>query len=324
MKSNAEALPFGLIADVGGTNTRFATIDEHGAMSRTRVQATDDHGSLAAAIRAYIGDLGLAAAPRHAALAVASPVIGDSVTFTNHPWSFRISELREAFAFERLEVVNDFTANALALPHLKLADRFAVGGGEGVEDAPRGVLGPGTGLGASGLIRTRTRWVPLPGEGGHVTMAPADGRESEVLSRMRRRFGHVSAERVLSGQGLVNLYGALAEIAGVPAEQYSPPQITDRRLREREPLCQEAFEMFCGMLGTVAGNLALTWGARGGIYIAGGIVPRLGADFAATSFRSRFEDKGRFRAYLEAIPTFVVTNPVPAFLGLAALLRGEG
>ena len=152
-------------------------------------------------------------------------------------------------------------------------------------------------------------------------MAPADRRETEVLDHMMRRFGHVSAERVLSGQGLVNLYGSLAEIAGVPTEQYSPPQITDSEIRKREPLCEEAFQMFCAMLGTVAGNLALTLGARGGIYIAGGIVPHLGAEFAETSFRARFEEKGRFRDYLKAIPTYVVTDPVPAFRGLAALLK---
>jgi len=154
-------------------------------------------------------------------------------------------------------------------------------------------------------------------------MPAADTRESEVIAHMRRRFDHVSIERLLSGPGLVNLYQTLAEIAGRPAGPYTAAQIADRHIGETEPLCREALGMFCAMLGTVAGNLALTLGARGGIYIAGGIVPRLGAALAETDFRRRFEDKGRFRAYLSAIPTYVVMHPVPAFLGLAALLSPD-
>jgi glucokinase len=151
-------------------------------------------------------------------------------------------------------------------------------------------------------------------------MAPADDRQSAVLDQMRRRFDHVSAERVLSGPGLVNLYNILAEIEGVPAAPFTPAQIADRHIGETDPLAHEALAMFCAMLGSMAGNLALMLGARGGIYIAGGIVPRLGAYFAASGFREGFEAKGRFRPYLAAIPTYVVTYPIPAFLGLAALL----
>jgi len=155
-------------------------------------------------------------------------------------------------------------------------------------------------------------------------MAPATQRETMVLDRMRERFDHVSAERVLSGPGLVHLYETLAEIDGVPAASYSPAQIVDPHTREREPHCREAVDMFCAMLGTIAGNLALTLGARGGVYIAGGIVPRLGADFAASRFRHCFEDKGRMRAMLADIPTYVVTHPFPAFLGLVHALSESG
>jgi glucokinase len=163
-------------------------------------------------------------------------------------------------------------------------------------------------------------WIALTGEGGHATMAPAADREGAVLDRMRRHFDHVSAERALSGPGLVNLYNTLAVIDGVPAKGYTAAQITDLAIRAEDPLCVETTTMFCAMLGTMAGNLALTLGARGGVYIGGGIVPKLGQIFLDSPFRERFEGKGRLRGYLEAIPTFVVTHPLPAFLGCAALL----
>jgi glucokinase len=164
--------------------------------------------------------------------------------------------------------------------------------------------------------------VPLTGEGGHATMSPASDRESAVLNHMRRHFDHVSAERVLSGPGIVNLYNTLAEIDRVPSKGYAASQITDLGMRGEDPVCAEATAMFCAMLGTVAGNLALTLGARGGVFIAGGIVPRLGRFFADSPFRARFQAKGRFEPYLAAIPTAVVTHPLAAFLGCASLLAG--
>jgi glucokinase len=209
---------------------------------------------------------------------------------------------------------------ALAMPHLEADERIQIGGGEPLPDAPVGVLGPGSGLGVCGLVRTSSGWMPLPGEGGHTTMAAANSRESAVLDRMRARHDHVSAERALSGPGLVDLHTTLAEVDGGPAASYTAAQITDPAICESDRYCREAVDMFCAMLGTVAGNLALTLGARGGIYVAGGIVPKLGARFAASAFRDRFESKGRLRPYLARIPTYVVTHPFPAFLGLATLL----
>jgi glucokinase len=315
--------PLRLVGDIGATNARFALLDGEGRTERVRVLACDDYPSIEDALAAYLAEDGTAELPREAALAVASPVTGDAITLTNHPWSFTVSGVKRHFALERLLVVNDFTANALAMPHLKPEERFAVGGGAPVAQAPIGVLGPGTGLGVSGLVPTPDGWIALAGEGGHATLAPGDERESAVLDRMRRRFDHVSAERALSGQGLVNLYNILAEIEGVPAAPFTPAQIADRHIGESEPLARAALAMFCAMLGTVAGNLALILGARGGVYIAGGIVPRLGASFAESAFRERFEAKGRFRPYLAAIPTYVVTHPIPAFLGLVKLLEGK-
>jgi glucokinase len=318
-----------LIGDIGATNARFGLAAGDGRIERVRVVAAEDYPHFEDALAAYLAEDGIAEPPRAAALAVASPVTGDVVTMTNHPWSFAISALKRRFALERLVVINDFTANALALPRLAPDERLAVGGGAPVPETPLGVIGPGSGLGVSGLVRTETGWVALGGEGGHATMAPADERESAVLDRMRRRFDHVSAERVLSGPGLVNLYNTLAEIEGVPAAPFTPAQIADRRIGETDPLVRAAVAMFCAMLGSVAGNLALTLGARGGVYIAGGIVPRLGSGLAESAFRARFEAKGRLQAYLAAIPTYVVTHPIPAFLGLLARLdqdqhRGSG
>jgi glucokinase len=288
-----------------------------------QVLACKDYTSIQEAIGSYLNDalqpadVGPAKA---AALAVAGPVADDQVTLTNHPWSFSKNELRRHLAIDRLLVVNDFTAVAAATPYLQSNECVQVGGGTALASAPIGVVGPGSGLGVGGLIPTAGGWLPLSGEGGHVTMTPRTKRESDVLDRLREHFDHVSAERILSGPGLVNLYKALAEIDGAPVAPHTSAQITDRAVGERDPHCREAVEMFCAMLGTIAGNLALTLGALGGIYIAGGIVPKLGTIFAESGFRKRFEDKGRLRPYLARIPTYVVTHPFPAFLGLSKLL----
>jgi glucokinase len=317
------ALRPSLIADVGATNARFAVISPQGGLQRPRVLACDDFPTIHAAIAAYLEDeLPLTDVRRleAAALAIAGPVTGDQVALTNHPWSFSTDELRGHLALEQLHVLNDFAAVAAAMPHIEPDERTQIGAGAPLPDAPVGVLGPGSGLGVGGLVPTATGWLALPGEGGHATMAPANGRESAVLDRMRARYEHVSAERLLSGPGLVDLYNTLAEIDGVPGVAYTAAQITDPGICESDGHCGEAVEMFCAMLGTVAGNLALTLGARGGVYVAGGIVPKLGARFAASTFRERFEAKGRLRPYLAQIPTYVVIHPFPAFLGLAAVL----
>jgi glucokinase len=310
-----------LVADVGATNARFGLVSPKGVVLHTRTLAVADHPTIGDSITAYLGERGALPRPRQGAIAIASTITGDRVAMTNHPWSFSIAALKSQLGFDRLEVINDFTALALALPHLSPEDRRPIGGGGASSaGAPIGVLGPGSGLGVSGLIPASAGWIALAGEGGHATMAPATDRESAVLDRMRRHFDHVSAERILSGPGLVNLYNTLAMLDGVPSKGYTAAQITDPAIGAADPLCAEATSLFCAMLGTMAGNLALTLGARGGIYIGGGIVPRLGQRFAESPFRARFEAKGRFSPYLAAIPTYVVTHPLPAFLGCAAVL----
>jgi glucokinase len=316
------ALRPSLIADVGATNARFAVISPAGGLQRPRVLACEDFPTIHGAIAAYLDDeLPLTDVRRleAAALAIAGPVTGDQVALTNHPWSFSIDELRGHLAIERLHVLNDFAAVAAAMPHLDPDERTQVGAGEPLSDVPIGVLGPGSGLGVGGLIPTAGGWLPLPGEGGHATMAPANIRESAVLDRMRAHYDHVSAERILSGPGLVDLYNTLTEIDGVPAISYTAPQITNTAVCDSDSYCREAVDMFCAMLGTVAGNLALTFRARGGIFIAGGIVPHLVDHLAQSEFRARFVAKGRFRDFLETIPTTIIVNPDVAFLGLAAI-----
>lgn len=309
-----------LVGDVGATNARFGLVSPDGAVLHSGIFAIDDFAEIGAAIDAYLPTRGTLPMPRLGALAIAAAITGDEIRMTNHPWSFSVAALRDRLGFERFVVINDFTAVALALPRLSAGDRMPIGGGAPVEGMPIAVLGPGSGLGVSGLISAGSGWVPLTGEGGHATMAPVTERESAVLELMRRHFDHVSAERCLSGPGLVNLYNSLAALDRVPAASYTAAQITDLEAGAKDPLCREATAMFCAMLGTFAGDLALTLGARGGVYVAGGIVPRLGARLAENGFRERFEAHGRMGALLATVPTYVVTHRLPAFLGCAAAL----
>ena len=309
-----------LVGDIGATNARFGLVSPDGSILHSRTFADSDFATIGEAMRTYLSQSGSSAVPRIGCVAIAAPATGDKIRMTNHPWSFSVAGLRAELGFDRLEFINDFTAVALALPHLGPNDRVQIGAGSPAAGRPIAVLGPGSGLGASGLVPAGAHWLPLTGEGGHVTMAAVTERENGVLRWMRRHFDHVSAERCLSGPGLVNLYNALAALDGVPAASYTAAQITDPAVMAQDLLCDEATGMFCAMLGTVAGDLALSLGAQGGVYIAGGIVPRLGARFAESGFRARFEAKGRLSAYLAAIPTYVVTHKLPAFLGCVAAL----
>jgi glucokinase len=310
----------GLIADIGATNTRFALVQPDGTTTAARVYALNDYASLREAIDAYLTEEAPPTRPVQAVLAVASPVTGDQVTLTNHPWTFSVEALRQHLGLRRLRVINDFAANAAAIPQLRAKDRMQIGGGAPVSGTPIGVIGPGTGLGVSALVPSSKDAVTIAGEGGHVTMTPASAQESAILDLMRTRYDHVSAERLLSGPGLVNLYNTLCELAEAPAAPFTAAQITSPRIWNKDPRTREAMAIFCAMLGTVAGNLALTLGARGGVYIAGGIVPRLAQFFAQSEFRSRFEAKGRLRGYLATIPTYLIVRPLPVLLGAAALL----
>jgi glucokinase len=259
----------------------------------------------------------------HAAIAIANPVDGDHVKMTNHDWSFSIEATRRALGFDTLLVVNDFTALAMALPGLTDAQREQVGGGSRRQNSVIGLLGPGTGLGVSGLIPADDRWIALGSEGGHATFSPFDEREDVVMRYARRKFPHVSFERVCAGQGLELIYRALAERDNVTvSETFTAADVTNRAL-QGEALALEVVNCFCAILGTFSGNIAVTLGALGGIYIGGGIVLKLGELFHKSPFRERFEAKGRFQQYLSGIPTYIITAEYPAFLGVSAILSEQ-
>ncbi len=310
-----------LIADIGGTNARFALVgpdDREGRQPMT-LPCRDFNGPAEAA-RAYLDQVAPNLVPDQGAFAVACPVLGDHVSLTNSPWNFSATAVRDALGMRRLEVVNDFIAVALCVPLLTNADRVLIGpAGQPESSAPVAVIGPGTGLGVSAMVPVGDGWRALPCEGGHVTMAPTNDREEEVLRWLRHRDGHVSAEHVLAGPGLVTLYGALRALAGLPPKTATPADIAPWA-DAGDAQAQETLEMYFAMLGTVTGNLVLSIGGLGGVVIAGGVIPRMLPRFQASSFRDSFENKGRFRAYLRDVPVHVVTHPYPAFLGLAGLV----
>ena len=304
-----------LLADVGGTHARFGWVAAPGAgVECIRQYRCSDHTSLESIVAFYLADQ-RRPAPRSAAIGIATPVDADRVTMTNLPWSFSIEAMRERFALDRLVVLNDFAALALATPLLGVEAFRTVGGGAARPGAPIAVLGPGTGLGVAGLLQgPHGSWLPVVGEGGHATLCAVDAVEEELLAILRRHWPHISAERVLSGSGLVNLHRALGDRAGETVEALAPADIVTRALEGRDAHCTETVERFLGFLGSFAGNLALTLGAQGGVYIGGGIVPRLGDRIARSCFRERFESKGRFRSYLARVPTWVITTPDDAAL----------
>ncbi len=313
-----------LLADIGGTNARFALEIAANRIEAVAVLPCEDYASLEQAIQAYLATAEVAAVGgggiRYGAIAIANPVNGDQVRMTNHHWQFSIEAVRRKLGFDQFLVVNDFTALAMSLPYLGMDQKRQIGGGLALPDNTIGLVGAGTGLGVSGLIPANGHWTALQSEGGHVTFSPADECEIGILRFAWCEFDHVSAERLLSGDGLELIYRALADMQGLSVPVLSAPEISRRALAGECALCEEAIDRFCGVLGTIAGNLAVTLGALGGIYIGGGIVPRLGERFLVSPFRRRFEQKGRFATYLAQIPTYVITAEYPAFLGVSAIL----
>ncbi|WP_457423235.1 glucokinase [Roseateles sp. P5_E7] len=316
-----------LLADIGGTYARFALETGPGEFTQIASLRCADHADFHAAVRAYLAGLnsqeGGAPQIAHAAIAIANPVEGDRVRMTNYHWQFSIDEMRQRLGLDTLVVVNDFTALAMALPRLAEVDVHQVGGGQARRPSVIGLLGAGTGLGVSGLIPAGEGWIALGTEGGHVNFGPRDEREMDILKFAWKTLDHVSYERLISGPGLELIYRALADRNGATVEPLLAPVITQRALEDGDALCLETLEVFCGLLGTCAANLAVTLGSLGGIYIGGGIVPRLGEYFDRSPFRERFEDKGRFREYVSAIPTFVITAEHATFKGASAILENQ-
>ncbi|WP_338557351.1 glucokinase [Erwinia sp. E_sp_B04_7] len=311
---------YALVGDVGGTNARLALCEvENGAISQAKTFSTADYDSLEAVIRFYLDEQQQEITD--GCIAIACPITDDWVEMTNHDWAFSTSKMKASLGFEHLEIINDFTAVSMAIPMLTDQDVMQFGGGSAVKDKPVAVYGAGTGLGVAHLVHVDKRWVSLPGEGGHVDFAANSEEEDLILEVLRAELGHVSAERVLSGAGLVNLYRAIVKSDDREPENLKPKDVSQRALEDSCTDCRRALAMFCVIMGRFGGNLALNMGTFGGVYIAGGIVPRFLEFFKSSGFRAAFEDKGRFKDYVQGIPVYLITHDKPGLLGAGAHLR---
>lgn len=325
MPNSAGALDFPvLIGDIGGTNARFALVET--ARSRTVALPsvrTADYPSLDDAVAASIAATTMPP-PRSAILAVAAPVDGDEIPLTNCPWVVRPGRLADAFDLSSVTLLNDFEAQAMAAVALGPANLVQIGGGQGDPEASRVVLGPGTGLGVAGLVRARGAWVPVPGEGGHVDIGPRTQRDRQVFARLETIEGRISAEQMLCGRGLVNIYRAIAAADGNPALLADPAAITAAGLAGTDPIAEETVSIFVTCLGRLAGDLALIFMARGGVFLTGGIAQKIVPALADGRFRAAFEDKAPHSALVASMPVSVITHPLAAIEGLAAHARDPG
>lgn len=325
---------YGLIADIGGTNARFALaplmrfdpaegpqLGEHDLVAVAALNGAE-YDTIADAIRAYLaGPAADYERPEHAVMAIACPTDKDRITMTNHTWSFSVRELQADIGLTSLKFINDYNALANAIPHLGEDGLVKVGPGEAVPGWPMAVTGPGTGLGLAGLAFSSAGPVTLETEGGHAHFAPTDEVEIDILRFLLNKHERVSVERLLSGMGLENIYQALCDRQGVAAESLKAPDISQRALDKTDPQCEQALARFCAILGSYAGDVALMLGAKGGVYITGGIVPRFLDYFGGSQFRARFEAKARLRGFVEHVPTYVVVSKQPGLLGSAAVLN---
>lgn len=309
----------GLIVDLGGTNVRLALAHSDGTWSGERVYRCKDYSGIKEVLRTFEQESGLPL-PNHIALCFAGPVISDQVLSTNLGWHFSVEETRQDLGVSTLRVVNDFVANALACPTLTPDSLVQIGTGTPWAGFPIGAIGPGTGLGAALLVPDpQGGWIPVASEGGHVTLAASTQREWDIINHLADS-GHVSGESVISGQGLESLHRTIRTLEGLDPLERKASDIADCGLSGTDPLCREALDIMCAMLGTLAGNLALTTGSFGGVYILGGILPQMVDFLKASQFRERFESKGRLSSWMKPIPTLLVTHPFPAFPGLIGLL----
>ncbi|MFD6354264.1 glucokinase [Nocardia tengchongensis] len=313
------AEPF-LVADIGGTHARFGLVsgrcpDPHDV----RILRCADYPDLVSAIEDYLHRIE-GPRPVAACVAVAGPVLGDRVRLTNSGWDFGVMEARRRLRLRRLEVINDFTALALAVPHLPREAFVGIGAGIRRHGEPIAVIGPGTGLGVAALVRSGETWVPVPGEGGHAGLPVETAREAEIAAVLRQRHEVVCAETVLSGPGLVRLYQAVALLRGVPAPCTHPEQIHRAARRFDDPIAHETLEVFFGMFGAFCANVALTFGARGGVLLGGGVLPDMSDLLSSSDFRRRFVGNRSVPGYLDDVATEIITAHVPALRGAACLL----
>ncbi len=305
-----------LLADIGGTNARFALL-EGGRVGPPLILPVADFTTAEAAIAAAITALSPARAIDRAVLAIAGPVTAEPVRLTNAAWELRAAALAARFGLRSLRLVNDFEALAHALPHLAAEDLHAIGGGQAAPGAPMLVLGPGTGLGCAALVPSGAPGgaVVVATEAGHAGLAPTDAAQDALLAALRRRCGRAGAEEALSGRGLAMLHAILAEGHAVPERDAAAVLAAAGHC----PIAAAAIGHFLDLLAGFAGDMALAWGARGGVFLGGGILPRLLGRMDAQRFRHRFEDKAPMRDWLAAVPLRIIIHPAPAFPGIAAL-----
>ncbi|HTP76784.1 MAG TPA: glucokinase [Rhizomicrobium sp.] len=306
-----------LVGDIGGTHARFAVVDC--ATTPWKIDSERDIEAVvpdfASALRRYLDESGSARPPEAIALAVAGPVTAGAVSLTNRRWHISEAELR-ALGFKHALLINDFAALAYAVTALAPGDCHVLGPDlPGIDGEPISIIGAGTGFGASLLAQFRGRALAVATEGGHAGFAPGNAREIEILRVLARQFEHVSIERILSGPGLENLHRAIAELNGRSAGPHDAANIVANAATDAD--CREAISVFCGVYGAVAGDFALAHGARGGVFLAGGIAQKIEKTLAQSSFRSRFESKGRLSGYVKSIPTRLILNEKCAFLGAA-------
>jgi len=307
-----------LVGDIGGTNARFGVLED-GKPGHVRSFQVSRFADPVAAIGAYLAEAGITVPVRRVLLAIAAPVRGDDVQLTNGPWTVSKASIAAALNVSDITFVNDFAATAWGVLRLRDEDLLTVGGGETKPAAPAVVFGPGTGVGVSVLFQNPGSPFVLSTEGSHVTMPDQNADEDAIIDILRGEVGHVSVERALSGEGIVNLYRAVMKRAGTAPEDLSSVDITRRAQQGTCRWCQSTMDLYFDMLGGVAGNWALTFDACGGVYIAGGIVPQLTDLLIKSGFRARFQGKGRFSDYLRSIPTKLIIHEYPGLLGLSEL-----
>ncbi len=317
-----QAMPFPiLIGDIGGTNARFSIlVDEQEEPHEFPTVQTADFPTIDDAIRQVVLDV-TSVRPRSAILAIAGPIDGDEIDLTNCDWVVRPKKMISELGFEDVLVVNDFEAQALAVATLTEASRERLGSGGEPHMASRVVLGPGTGLGVAGLVHARDTWFPVPGEGGHVDVGPRSERDFQIFPHLEPIEGRISAEQLLSGRGLVNIYRAICLADGVEATLTIPADVTVHGLNGENRQAAETLSLFVTYLGRVAGDMALIFMARGGVYLAGGISQKIVSALKGPEFRQGFEDKAPHTELMKTIPTFVVTHPQAALAGLASYAR---
>jgi len=313
-----------LVADVGGTNMRLAISDTHGVLKNMQVYQCKEYDSLSAILHNYLGLNGLSGQSVNACIAIACPVDEDEIILTNLPWTFSKSALKAEFGFNQLALINDYTAMAFAAATLSNEQKVQIGNGNAIDNKPISICGPGTGLGVSNAVFADEKCICISGEGGHTDFAPLDSTQISILEYLSSIYERVSYEQLLSGLGIEQIYQAISKLRTGSVDKLTAQEITEKATAKSCELCHEALSVFCSVLGSFAGNLALTFGSFGGVYIAGGIAPRFIEFISNSEFRQSFEAKGRLSRFVRDIPTYIITEPQPGLFGASAYLQQNG